>query len=436
MARKRLASRLHLLSVRAVQTAGDGDLSDGGGLTLRVRDGSAAWVLRYTAATGKRREMGMGTAHRSNPAQAGESLTDARELAAKARALLQQGIDPIDARDRLRGEQRQAVEEVKVQRVAQALTLARAARDYHERVIEPTRTAKHSAQWISSLENHVPAALWGKPVGEVEAPELLEALLAIRPHERARNLTSDERVQETVQRIRQRLEAVFEDCMFHKRCTTNPAAAIKRKLREASPKRRRGAFAALPYRNAPALMRRLRAAEGIAARCLELGMLTAARTGELIGATWQEFDLDAATWTVPGERMKGGEEHLVFLPAAAVELLRGVQALQLNNTIVFPSPMDPLRPLSNMALLAVLGRLGVRDETTVHGLCRSTFSTWANDTAAARPDVIEACLAHDERNKVRAAYNRAVFADERRALLAAWAEYLGRSNVIELHRAA
>jgi integrase len=429
----RRAAKLHLLSAREVLNASDGDHGDGGGLLLRVRaaGASAAWVFRYTSPTGRRREMGLGAAYRSNAGQAGQSLTAARDLAYKARELLRDAIDPIDARDGAKA----AALEVEQSRKAVAQrarwTLARCARDYHERVIEPTRTGKHGAQWISSLENHVPAALWHKPIDAIEPPELLLALTSIRPHERARNMPDGARLAETVQRLRQRLDAVFEDGIFYKRCSANPAAAIRRKLREAMPTMSAGNFAALPYAAAPALMARLRSAPGTAARCLEVALLTAARTSEALFAEWSEFDLDAGVWTVPAGRMKGGEAHTVFLSARAIEVLRGQQGLDLRY--VFPSTMtkpgQPARPMSNMAMLAVLDRLGMRDRTTVHGLCRSTFSTWANETGAARPDVIEATLAHSESDKVRAAYNRAQFNDERRALLAAWAEYLSKPAI-------
>jgi integrase len=420
--RKRIPSKLHLLSVREVQTAGDGDHSDGGGLILRVREESAAWVFRYTAATGKRREMGLGVAHRSNAAQAGQSLIGARELGAKARLLQQQGIDPIDERARLKTKARQGAEQARVLKARETSTLAKCSREYHERVIEPSRTDKHAAQWISSLENHIPASLWNKPIAEIGAPELLAALTAIRPHERARNITSADRVAETVQRIRQRLDAIFEDAIFHERCVTNPAAAIRRKMREAMPRKQAGQFAALPYREAPAFMRELRASEGVAARCLQFAILTAARTSEALQAEWNEFDLEASTWVVPAAKMKAKEGHSVYLSPRAVEIVKSMQGI--DESLVFPSPMLNAKPLSNMALLAVLGRMDARNRTTVHGLCRATFSTWANETAAARPDVIEACLAHEEANRVRASYNRAKFNDERRALLAAWAEYL------------
>lgn len=432
--RARPATRLQLMAVRQVMAAKEGDHSDGGGLLLRVRGDSASWVMRFTSPTGRRREMGLGPARRANPEQAGAGLTGARKLAHEAREQLRQGIDPIDARDGAKASAKEAEAKRRESRQREHWTLARAARDYHERVIEPSRTEKHAAQWIASLENHMPRELWLAPIDGIEPPALLAALQAVTPHERARNVTDDVDLQETVTRLRQRLDAVFEDAMFHKRCASNPAAAIKRKMREGQPRRDRGAFAALPYREAPALMARLRDAEGLAARCLELAVLTAARTAEVLGAEWGEFDLTVGTWIVPAPRMKAREDHTVFLSARAVEILKALP--RIHERLVFPSPMKPDQALSNMAMLAVLDRLGVRERTTVHGLARATFSTWANETGAARPDVIEACLAHGEEDRVRAAYMRAEFNEQRRALLAAWSDYLQRPPAVVIPIAA
>jgi integrase len=232
---------------------------------------------------------------------------------------------------------------------------------------------------------------------------------------------------ETLRRVRQRLDSVFEDAMFFVRCGSNPAAAIKRKLHESRPRGKKSSFRALPYREAPELLRRLRAASGTAARCLELLLLTAARTDEAISAAPAEFALDRGEWLVPAARMKAGEDHLVLLVPRAVEIVREQLRQRPGGPVVFPSTLDPDKAMSNMVLLAVLDRMGMREKTTVHGL-RSTFSTWANETGAARPDVIEACLAHREEDRVRAAYNRAQFAQERRALLEAWARFLFTPN--------
>ena len=416
MARRATTARLHTRTAREIQAAPQGELNDGGGLILRVSANGASWVLRFTSPTGRRREMGLGIADRRSVAQAGASLTAARDQAHNARERLRQGLDPIDHRERQREAAQQAEMARKATVARERWTLARAARDYHERVIEPTRTTKHGAQWIASLELHVPVAVWHKPIDEIEPPELLTALSGVRSID-----DKAERIPETQRRLRQRLDAVFEDAIFLKRCNSNPAAAVKRKLREQQQRQQSEGFAALPYREAAAFMTRLRGAPGVAARCLEFTMLTAARTSEALLAEWREFDLDGAVWTVPAERMKGRQEHIVHLPPASVAALHAVQGL--DARYVFPSTVLDKRPMSNMAMLATLDRLGMRDTTTVHGL-RATFSTWAYETGAARGDVIEACLAHREADKIKAAYNRAQFVEERRALLAAWAEYL------------
>jgi integrase len=423
-----------LLSARQVMAAGDGDHGDGGGLVLMVRGTSASWVFRYTSLSGRRRpEMGLGAARRANAKEAGESLTAAREGAAKARSQLLSGVDPIEARRRQRDDARAAEAATKAKNKRQQLTLCRAARDYHQRVIEPRLSTKHAAQWLASLENHIPAAIWHKPVDHVEAPELLAALAAVQPHERARNVRG-KTLPETLRRIRQRLDAVFEDAIFHKNCSNNPAAAIRRKMRETLPANQAGEFKALDYREASAFMAKLRAAEGISARCLEFALLTAARTSEALTAEWSEFDLEAGTWTIPAAKMKAREIHVVQLSEGARDLVTG--QIGLDQVLLFPSFVKPGNPMSNMALLATLDRLGMRSRTTVHGLCRATFSTWAYETAAGRPDVIEACLAHREADRVKAAYNRAQFAEERRVLMEAWGRYLSVPKAVMRLRAA
>lgn len=214
-------------------------------------------------------------------------------------------------------------------------------------------------------------------------------------------------------------------------CTTNPAAATRRKLRESQGRHEKGQFAALAYPEAPAFLERVRDAEGLSARCLEFAALTDARTMEAIGAEWSEVDVEQRLWTIPQERTKAGEPHVVCLSERVLQLLEGQRGLE--KRWLFPSSMLDGKPLSNMAMLTLLDRMDAGQRTTVHGLCRATFSTWACETNAARPDVIEACLAHRESDKVKAGYNRAQSAAERRALLAAWAEYLtgnASSNVI------
>lgn len=430
------ANRLHLLTARQVHTATEGVLSDGGGLELRITSKGAAWVLRFTSPiTGKRREMGLGACVRQNAALAGSSLTTARDLAHEAREQLRRGFDPLQARDERRQAERAAEDARRAEVERERWTLQACAKDYYARVIEPNRTLKHSRQWITSLENHIPESLWKAAVDSITAPALLSALLEVKPHERARRHQGDT-VPETVRRIRQRLEAIFEDAVFHGRCSSNPAAAIKRKMAETQKREAKGHFAALAYRDAPELMQRIRAMPGSGARALELALLCVARTSEVLNLEWSEIDFEAKIWTVPAARMKLRKGHTVYLSDRAIEVLRA-QVGQ-HDRLVFPSPQKGCegKPLSNMTLLAVLDRLGVRGQTTAHGLCRATFSTWGNETAAARPDVIEACMSHREQDAVRRAYNRAGFAEDRRRLLQAWADFLGGVTASNVHHLA
>ena len=371
------------------------------------------WVFRYTAPSGKRREMGLGVCHRGSAKQAGASLSAARELAQDAREQLRRGSDPIDARAELREAAKVAEAAAKSARARDSTTLARAARSYHEREVEPVLSTKHGANWIRSLEHHIPSAIWHAPIASITAPDLLTALLGVRSVEDGAT-----RIPETLQRIRQRLDAIFEDGVFHGLCTTNPARAIRRKLNKAIPRQKAEHLLALPYSEAPAFMARLRDEQGIAPRCLEFAVLTAARTAEALTIEWSELDLDAGVWIVPPEKMKAAELHTVYLADRAIDVLKAQRGL--DPHYVFPSPVLAGKPMSNMAMLTVLDRMSMRDKTTVHGLCRSTFSTWAYETAAARDYVIEASLAHQEADRVKAAYNRAQYADERKALMSAW----------------
>lgn len=415
-----------------------GELNDGGGLLLRLRGESVGWVFRYTSPNGKRREKGLGAALQGSQEQAGESLTAARDAAHACRELLRRGIDPIEEAARQREAAMLATAAIKAEKARQHWTLLRCARDYHEREVEPATKSVHSQQWIRSIELHVPAALLNAPVDSITAPQLLKGLIAAEPHKRARRESG---LGETLRRVRQRLEVIFEDAVFHERCAGNPAAAIGKKLGRARPKAE-SHLAALDYREAPALFAKLRAANGTAYRALEFAALTASRTGETLGARWSEVDFDSGTWLIPGSRMKKGRPHLVYLSSRAIEILRG--QLGQDTALVFPTTMPGRegKPLSNMAMLTALDRLGIRDEnkvrrSTVHGLCRATFSTWANKNRVAHKDVIEVSLAHQDADRVRAAYNRTDLDDfdaDRRELMAKWATFLQGAQVIALRR--
>ena len=412
---------IHLLQAKDIAAAASGQLNDGEGLTLRIADGQGRWWFRYTGPSGQRRAMSLGAAIiRGDRKLIESSLVHAREIAAEARGLLVRGVDPLDIRNNTKQKARRQSEAKQAEKRQANATLVRVARDYHARVIEPNRTPKHAAQWIASIEGPAGdephperaklAALLNRPIASVTGPELLDAITDLQAA-----------VPETASRVRQRLEAILDDAEFRGQCSGNPARAIRRKLRECKVRRDRGSFAALPFADVPAFVQRLRQQKGTAAQALEFAVLTAARTGEVLGATWAEIDAQAGVWRVAAARMKGAEEHVVYLPARALEIVESMR--ELGSDYVFPSPADKQKSLSNMAMLTLLRRMDTDKRTTVHGLCRASFSTWANETAAARPDVIEACLAHREGDRIRSAYNRAQFAAERRGLLRAWANF-------------
>jgi integrase len=418
---KRGTARL-LTAVEVDAARAPGRYRDGDRLWLVVRhDGEREWLFRYTSPAGRKRDMGLGSADIV-------TLSAARTAAGRARALLagDPPVDPLDARRAARSSRVQAERDRRARKATDNRTLARAARAYHESIEAQFRNPKHRQQWINSLEQHVPPELWHRPIADIGASELVDAMAAL-----------ERRVPETGRRIRQRINAVLDNAVVRGWLDRNPMAGVTREVRRMVGKRKTGQFAALPYAEVSAFVQALRGQAGTAARALELLVLTAARTSEVLGAQWSEFDLDAGTWVVPAERMKADEAHTVFLSAAAVALVRALPVID-DSAYLFPSPMKPAQPLSNMAMLAVLDRMQMRDRTTVHGL-RSTFSTWANESTSFKPDVIEAVLAHKEGDRVRAAYNRATFDDDRRKLLAAWAGYLAStstSNVVPIKAGA
>jgi integrase len=413
------------LSARDVLTAKMGVHADGGGLLLCITQGTASWVFRFTSPAGKRREMGLGRCERGNVRAAGDSLAQARKSANDARAMLAElpPRDPIDVREKAREAAREAQQQRMREKETSSATLARIARAYHERVIEPRRARKYAADWISSLERHVPAQVWHKPVATVTRAELLDLLSNLQAN-----------MADTAHRVRRRLEEVLDDAIERELIEVNPVTMLRGKLRRMAVPKRVEPRPAMAFTEVPSFVMTLRARPSIAALCLEFTILTASRTAETIGATWPEFDLEAAMWTIGPSRMKASEEHRVHLSSRALQILDEMR--EIGSRYVFPSPGELDRSLSNMSMLALLKRLE-RNDITVHGF-RASFSTWANETGAARPDVIEACLAHREGDRIRRAYNRSRFTADRRALLDAWAAFIEAkrepANVVPIKR--
>jgi integrase len=379
---------------------GPGKLSDGGGLYLIVgRNGSRTWVFRYTR-EGRAVELGLG-ASRALP------VPDAREKAAGLRAVLAGGGDPK--------QHREAQRQLQARQSAKAITFKVAA----EQFIEANRTGwkndKHAAQWTSTLATYVYPVFGSGAVGDVAASDVLKVLTPIwatKP--------------ETASRLRGRIEAVLDYAKVHGwREGENPArwkGGLALTLPARNKVRRVKHHAALPYGEVPDLMKALGGMEGLGPLALRFLILTAARTGEVIGAQWDEMDLAKGVWTIPAKRMKAARQHRVPLNAEAVALL---EALPRIGDHVFPG-MKRGKPLSNMTLLQTLRRMK-RNDVTAHGF-RSSFRDWAAEMTSFPREVIEASLAHTI-GKVEAAYRRSDLFDKRRLLMAAWEQHSVRTKL-------
>ena len=349
--------------------------------------GRRVWVLRYQR-QGRRRDMGLG-------AYPEVTLAMARDRALQARRLIAQGQDPL-------------AEGRKVKR----LTFKNAAEALIEAKRPGWKSAKHAAQWSSTLGTYVYPKLGDLDVKAIDTAAVLEVL---RPIWSAKP--------ETASRVRQRVEAVLDYAVaIGAREGDNPArwrGHLDHLLPKPSKVRAVAHHAALDWREAPAFVADLLKREGVAARALLFLILTASRSGEVRGMTWGEVDMAASVWTVPGARMKGGKEHRVPLVPEALDLLGETGAA---DAPVFPSPTRAHASLSDMTLTAVLRRMG-RGDLTVHGF-RSTFRDWAGEASAHPREVIEAALAHRLKDKAEAAYARGDLFVKRRALMADWEYHL------------
>jgi integrase len=362
-----------------------GRYADGNGLYLFVDDsGAKRWLLR-TVVGGKRCDIGLGSTTLV-------SLAAAREEAARLRRMARAGEDPLAQRRRAR---------------VTVPSFQEAARKVHESHATTFRNAKHRAQWLASLEAYLFPAFGPRPVNGIEASDVLKALSPIwtaKP--------------ETARRLKQRIKVVFDWARASGfRTGDNPVDGITKVL----PKVRQGAthHAALPYAKVPEFIQLLRAAEaGESTRlAFEFLVMTAARTSEVLGARWEEIDLDAKTWTVPATRIKAGREHRVPLSPRSVEILERAKAIADGGPYVFPG-RSPKSPLSNMVFLMLLRRLK-RDDITPHGF-RSAFRDWAAERTNTPRAVCEAALAHVVRDKTEAAYFRSDLMELRRQLMDSW----------------
>ncbi|MCP4328012.1 MAG: integrase arm-type DNA-binding domain-containing protein [Alphaproteobacteria bacterium] len=388
----RVKNKLTARSIAALKKPGF--QSDGGGLYLQIAPaGGRSWVFRFQR-RGRARWMGLGSLDLV-------SLQEARQKALDARRLLLEGKDPIDSRRA----DRQAEEGfVKF-------------RDAASRYVEAHRAGwqneKHAAQWSSTLETYVFPVFGDVTVESIDTGlvlKVLEPVWTVKP--------------ETASRVRGRIEAVLDWAAARGyRQGENPArwrGHLKNLLPRVEKLKRVRHHPTLPYDEVADFIAELRQQGGVGARALEFTILTAARTGEVIGSNWDEVDLVNAIWSVPAECMKGNREHRIPISEAALKILEGMAQDQEKAEFIFRGARKG-RPLSNMAMLSVLKRMG-RSDLTVHGF-RSTFRDWAAECTAYPREVCEMALAHVVGDKVEAAYRRGDLFEKRRRLMKEWAEF-------------
>lgn len=391
----RLRNKLSALKV--AKLTAPGMHSDGGGLYLRVRpNGTRSWVF-VVIVQNKRREMGLGV-----PPDV--SLADARTLADSARAAFAEGRDPIRERSA-----------VKIREAPDASQPTLSFGDFFKQMIDDIeggfKNEKHRKQWRSSIGTHA-ASLQHKPIASVSVDDVLDVLRPIWL-----------KIPETASRVRGRIERILDAARVKgHRSGDNPARWLNN-LELLLPRKKQAAeahHAALPFADIPGFMGDLRQRDGGAAHALHFAILTAARSGEVLGCTWEEIDLESLTWTVPAERMKAGVEHQVPLSGAAAALLLAARPSEVNmQHPVFAN--QPGKTLSNMAMSMLLRRMD-RGSITVHGF-RSSFRDWAGETTSFPREDVEMALAHTIGSKAERAYRRGRALEKRRELMSAWAQY-------------
>ncbi len=402
------AKELGPLAVSKLTTPGLHFVGGVAGLALQVLPtGGRTWVLRATMG-GRRRDMGLG-GFPDLP------LADARAAARKARELIRAGLDPIEeARAAISAKRASAAKDVTFKQATAAYIAAHEA---------SWRNAKHAQQWTNTLATYAEPTIGDLLVRDIELTHILAIL---EPIWTAKT--------ETATRLRGRIEQVLDWATARgHRQGLNPArwrGHLDKLLAKPSKVARVEHRAALPVEEVGAFMTALRGVDGMGARALEFAVLTAARSGEVRGASWSEIDLKARLWTVPGSRMKAGREHRVPLSAQAVALLNALPRIE-GVDFVFPAPRNG--PLSDMTLTAVLRRMKVA--AVPHGF-RSTFRDWAAERTNYPRDAAEMALAHAIADKVEAAYRRGDLFEKRRRMMADWATFcaqpLGSGTVVRM----
>ena len=396
-----------ILTARLVATTTKlGYIADGmqPGLNLQVTRGVSgivkSWVFRYTSpATRRRREMGLG------PITV-RSLADAREHVAKLRLVVLNGQDPVDAREAER-------RDLELSRAKQ-VTFKDAATQCIATKEHEWKSDKHRKQWTSSLETYAYPVIGKMPVSDIGTEDVLRVLEPIWTTKT-----------ETATRVRQRIENVLDWCKARKLLLGDNPASLKGGLGQLLPKASKIArvnhHAALPYQRVHEFVRALRNKRGISPKALEFLILTAARSGEVLGAKWDEIDMTTNVWTIPGQRMKAGKEHRIPLSDRARAIIDALHA-QRTGDFIFPGPSGEAG-LSNAALLAVMKGMPDYAGYVPHGM-RSTFRDWAAETTNFSNETLELALAHTIKNQAEAAYRRGDQLAKRVKLMQLWQQYI------------
>jgi integrase len=373
------------------QVKSPGRYGDGGGLYLVVDpSGASRWILRVMSA-GRRRDIGLGSTRVI-------ALADARDKARELRRIAKSGEDPVAAR-------RAGSDGVP--------TFEECAKAVHKSRMATWKNGKHTSQWLATLEAYVFPLIGKLSVNRVGTAEILKILLPIWTQK-----------PETARRVLQRVSKILDyGTASGFRGGENPCrlAVIGLPTQRAEPRH----FTALPYVELPDFLVRLRSADAseIVKLAFEFLILTAGRTGEVLGARESEIDSAKALWVVPRERMKASREHVVPLSARALEILARAKELCPESDLIFPSPQKPDSPLSNMAFSMLLRRMNVK--CTSHGF-RSSFRDWCSEESDFPSEVAEMALAHAVSNKVEAAYRRGSLLAKRRLLADRWSQFCCR----------
>ncbi len=382
------------------------------GLHLQVKPtGARSWILRAKVGN-RRRDIGLG-------GYPDVSLALARDGAREARELIRRGIDPA--------EERKALKQALKASQAKALTFGEAAVRCHQTKVPEFRNVKHQADWISSINRYADPIIGDLSVSSIELPHIVSVLEPIWQTKT-----------ETATRVRQRIEAVLGWATVNLYRSGDNPARWKGNLEHALPNPSKiktvRHFPAIPWHEVGKFMAALRQREGISARALEFLILTAARSGEVRLAVWDEIDMDCAVWTIPGARMKAGRRHQVPLSDFALEILRSLPRFE-GSPFVFSSPRGG--SLSDMSISSVCRRMEVN--AVPHGF-RSTFKDWARSSTAYPDEVSELALAHISSDGTRAAYARDELLPKRKKLMADWASFVGavrfEADVVPINQSA